>query len=69
MRTPTAGMTDAANHSGTYRHPANGQTFPKVQILTVEDLLAGRRPKMPMALLPYFQARKRTDTPEPDALF
>lgn len=69
MRTPTAGMTDAANHSGTYRHPANGRTFPRVQILSVEDLLAGRRPKMPMALLPYFQARKRTDTPEPDALF
>jgi hypothetical protein len=62
-------MIDAANHSGTYRHPANGQIFPKVQILSVEQLLAGQRPKMPMALLPYFQARKRTDLHEPDALF
>lgn len=69
MRPPTAGMIDAANHSGTYRHPANGQIFPKVQILSVEQLLAGQRPKMPMALLPYFQARKRTDLHEPDALF
>ena len=69
MRPPTAGMIDAANHSGTYRHPANGQTFPKVQILSVEDLLAGRRPKMPTALLPYFQARRRTNTPEVEALF
>lgn len=69
MRPPTAGMIDAGNHSGTYNHPANGQAFPKVQILSVEDLLAGRRPKMPIALLPYFQARKRTGGLVPDALF
>ena len=30
----------AANHSGTYHHPANGQPFPKVQIATVQELLA-----------------------------
>jgi hypothetical protein len=29
----------AVNHSGTYHQPANGQPFPKVQIVTVQELL------------------------------
>lgn len=69
MEEPTRGMVDAANHSGTYFHPANGQPFPKVQIITVADLLAGRRPTMPQALLPYFQAQPRTGGSQNERLF
>jgi DNA modification methylase len=61
MNKPTKGMLDAANHSGAWKHPANGQVFPKVQIITVEELLAGKRPNLPTALLPYFQAQRRYD--------
>ena len=69
MAEPTKGMIDAANHSGTYNHPANGQPFPIVQIITVQDLLDGKRPKMPLTLLPYFQAQKRGAEEQTEALF
>ncbi|MCA1606564.1 MAG: restriction endonuclease, partial [Acidobacteria bacterium] len=62
MQKPTKGMIDAANHSGGYRYPVNGQQFPKVQIITVEELLSGKQPAMPTTLLPYFQAQRRYDT-------
>lgn len=62
MQKLTKGMVDAANHSGVYIYPVNGQRFPKVQIITVEELLSGKRPSMPNALLPYFQAQRRYDT-------
>jgi len=69
MITPTKGMIDAANHSGTYVHPANAQRYPKVQLMTVQDLLAGRRPQMPLTLLPYFQARRRYEEQQAEGLF
>jgi hypothetical protein len=52
-------MTEAANHSGIYNHPRDGKTYPKVQIVTIEEMLDGHRPKLPVTLLPYFQAQKR----------
>ena len=69
MNEPTRGMLDAANHSGTYRHPSNGQSFPKVQIISVAGLLAGQRPLMPPTLLPYFQAQPRVKVEESERLF
>jgi hypothetical protein len=33
-------MIDATDHGGTYRWPINGQTFPRVQMATIEGLLA-----------------------------
>ncbi|MEU2981027.1 DNA methyltransferase [Streptomyces hirsutus] len=61
MKKPTKAMIEAANHSGFYTHPANGQKFPKVQIITVEELMTGKRPNLPLTLLPYFQAQRRYD--------
>jgi DNA modification methylase len=62
MASPTRGMIDAADHGGTYRWPINQKTFPRVQIITVEHLLAGQAPKMPPALLPYIAATRRRAT-------
>lgn len=64
MRNPTKAMTEAANHSGVYTHPADGKTYPRVQIITVEQLLNGQRPKLPITLLPYVQAQKRASKGE-----
>jgi DNA modification methylase len=55
---PTRGMTDAANHAGTYEWPVNGQSYPKVQIITIEELLDGKRVDMPPSLTPYLQAAR-----------
>jgi site-specific DNA-methyltransferase (adenine-specific) len=57
---PTRGILDAADHGGIYTWPLNGQTFPRVQVITVKQLLAGVRPKMPTAMLPYIQAARAT---------
>lgn len=66
MQRPTARMTEAANHSGVYQHPRSSRSYPVVQIVTVEDLLEDKRPKMPPTQLPYFQAQRRA--PESDQL-
>jgi hypothetical protein len=47
MAEPTRGVRDAVNHGGTYMFPVNGQTFPRVQVITVAQLLRGERPKCP----------------------
>lgn len=64
---PTRGMVEAANHSGTFTHPLTGHAYPKVQLLTVGQLLAGTRPHMPTPYLPYLQAEKFA--PEHPTLF
>jgi hypothetical protein len=69
MAEPTRGVMDAVNHGGTYTLPANGQDYPKVQIITAAQLLEGRRPKMPQTLMPYIQATKHKAVPSNDALF
>ena len=59
MVPPTPGMVEAANHSGSYTWAVNGQSFPRVQIITVPELLNFKRPKMPPARTPYISAVRR----------
>lgn len=69
MAEPTRGVMDAVNHAGTYTHPANKQTFPKIQTITVSELLAGKRPNLPLTLLPYMKATRSTAKVVDDGLF
>ncbi len=62
MGPPTRGMVSAAEHAGSYVLPANQQPFPKIQILTVSDLLSGRRPAMPPTLRPYIAAQRQVES-------
>ncbi len=63
---PTPGMKSEANHAGTYKHPNYGEAYPRIQIMTVDQLLSGKRPKTPPTMLPYIQALK-ADTPADQA--
>jgi len=58
MADPPRGVTDAANHGGTYTWPVNGQSYPRIQVITVADLLNHKRPDMPPPILPYVQAAR-----------
>ena len=58
MAAPTKGIIDAADHGGTYTWPVNGQEFPRVQVITVEELLADKRPDIPTPISPYMIATK-----------
>ncbi len=62
---PTKGMIEAADHAGTYLWPWDNRIYPKVQIITVSQLLAGERPNTPQLIfLPYIQAQA---SPVPEA--
>lgn len=65
----TKGVTDAINHGGVFTHPANGQKYPRLQHITVADLLANKRPQVPPTFLPYIAAQKHTVTLEQTTLF
>lgn len=67
MQPPTPGMVEAANHSGSYVWPVNGQSFPRVQIITIPELLNFKRPKIPPPLTPYISAVRRPKA-NPDQL-
>lgn len=41
---PTKGMLETAARRGTYHWPFSGTDYPRIQIITVDDLLDGRRP-------------------------
>lgn len=65
----TKGVTDAVNHGGVFTHPANGQKYPRLQHITIADLLAKKRPQVPPTFLPYIAAQKHTVTLEQTTLF
>ncbi|MBI3213154.1 MAG: restriction endonuclease [Mycobacterium sp.] len=65
----TKGITDAINRGGVFTHPANGQKYPRLQHITVADLLAGKRPQVPPTFLPYIAAQAHTVTLEQSGLF
>jgi hypothetical protein len=58
MTQPSRGVLDAIDHGGTYTWPVNNQVYPRFQVITVDELLRGKRPKMPQMLLPYIQASR-----------
>lgn len=56
---PTRGMKEEAGKAGSYEHELTGRSFPRIQLVTIADLLAGKRPKMPEPILPYIKAKAR----------
>ncbi len=64
LANPTRGMTKEAQHSGSYTWPVSSEAYPRIQCLTVEQLLNGERVKMPTPLMPYIQATRHV--PESD---
>lgn len=63
MAEPTRGVLDAINHGGTYTWPRNGQSYPRVQVITIRELLSGVRPNMPRIQLPYYVQATRVPVP------
>lgn len=55
---PSPGVRDAANHAGTYTWPLNGQVYPRIQIITIGQLLNGARPVIPTQIMPYTRRAK-----------
>jgi site-specific DNA-methyltransferase (adenine-specific) len=47
LKPPTKDMVTEAVSKGFYRSKLTGRDYPAIQILTVEDILAGKRPEVP----------------------
>jgi len=66
---PTRGMISETVHSGTYVWPVNGEEYPRLQLITIEDLLNGKRLNMPTPLTPYLQSARHLSVTEQQELF
>lgn len=53
---PTQGMINAANGFGQWTDSFTQAKWPKVQIITIDDLLESKTPNMPTQLSPYIKA-------------
>jgi site-specific DNA-methyltransferase (adenine-specific) len=58
LEAPTQPMVTEAVSAGFYESPGWGQKYPRIQILTIAELLAGREIQMPPAYGTFKQAEK-----------
>jgi len=63
-RKPTSAMRKEASAADVYRSEAFGKNYPKVQILTVEDLLNGKKIDMPYHVSKTFKKTEKVETTE-----
>ena len=53
-------MTATRIYPGSYTSPVTGKDDPRLQILTIRELLEeGRKPLLPLLVLPAYQAAER----------
>jgi hypothetical protein len=58
LEPPTSAMAQEAVTAGFYHSPGWNQDYPRMQILTVEDLLQGKSVQMPVAWGTFKQAER-----------
>lgn len=58
LEPPTKPMIEEAVGSGFYHSPGWNKDYPKIQILTVEDLLSGKNVQLPPNIGTFKQAGK-----------
>lgn len=60
LEPPSREMLTEAAAAGVYRSPGWGRDYPRLQVLTIEDLIRGRAAvKMPPAYAPFKQAQRQ----------
>ena len=66
LKRPTRQMREEAAAAGSFIDPDSGATFPALQIVTIEEIFAGRRSSSPPGGLDTFKkaARRRKTNPE-----
>jgi hypothetical protein len=60
LEEPSGPMQLEATTAGVYRSALSGRDYPRIQILTIRELLEGHsRPNLPVLVLPAFQRAER----------
>ena len=72
LEEPTAPMRQEAATAGVYHSALSGRDYPRIQLLTIRELLEEhRRPDLPLLVLPAYQQAERVEkkAAEPAELF
>jgi site-specific DNA-methyltransferase (adenine-specific) len=64
LEEPTREMRLEADTAGLYRSELWKRDFPKLQILTIRELLEGHKPQLPPFVLPTYQQAGRVKAQE-----
>ncbi len=65
LEDPSKPMLAEAASAGVFHSDVSGMDYSRVQILTVEELLVGRRPVLPLLVLPTYQQAPRIEQESP----
>ena len=68
LKEPTRPMLKEAVEAGTYLYNLTGQEYPKIQIITVKELLEGKRPNHP-SIIPYIKKTEKVEEGSQKPLF
>jgi site-specific DNA-methyltransferase (adenine-specific) len=68
LNKPTKEMTTEAAASGFYESDLWQKKYPRIQIITIEDLLNGKRPDLPSAASPFARAPLEREQAEQERL-
>lgn len=66
---PSKAMVTEAVTAGYYRSPMMGRDYPRIQILSISDLLDGNKVNMPASSVTFQQAPREKKTGEQKSLF
>ena len=58
LKQPTAPMLNEAISAGFYKDTWSGRNYPAIQILTIEEILNGKQPNVPLTKPYHKQAQK-----------
>ncbi len=61
---PTRPMVEEAVSAGTFSVNFSKEEFPKIQIITIDDLLNGKTAKLPLLAGPYYKQAKKIEIDE-----
>ncbi|MCL1893975.1 MAG: restriction endonuclease [Holophagaceae bacterium] len=62
LQKPTAPMLKEAKQIGTYHHTVMGKDYDKIQIVTIEEMLSGKRMELPLAMEVVKAAKSKKST-------
>jgi site-specific DNA-methyltransferase (adenine-specific) len=65
LEEPTKPMRLEAAKAGEFYSHVSKRSYPKIQILTVKELLDGKKPEMPLLVMPTYQQAEKLDTVSP----
>jgi DNA modification methylase len=65
LEEPSGPMKEEASKAGQFYSQVADRSYPKIQIMTIKDLLDGKKPQVPLLVLQPFQQAEKLDTVSP----